>query len=63
MINLPKFDSEYYGKTFKDTGLGTTYTCVGYGDNQGNPYLVGMVKSATGIRLVTVLLKNCEFVP
>ena len=64
MIHLSNFETELKGKTFKDTtlGMGTTYSCIGYGDNQGNPYLVGLTASPNGAGIKTVLLKNVEFI-
>ena len=65
MITLPNFDTDFKGKTFTDTTLGSElqYTCCGYGDNQGNPYLVGVAASKTLGRAIvrTVLLKHVEF--
>jgi hypothetical protein len=61
MIHIANFDTEMKGKTFDEDCGGTTYTCVGYGDNRGNPYLVGMYANGDKIYLKTVLLKNVEF--
>jgi hypothetical protein len=63
MFNLPKFETEFYGKKFKDIGNGAEYTCIGYGDNQGNPYFVGMNVDASGVIVRTVLVKHALFVP
>jgi hypothetical protein len=65
MIYISNFDTEYKGKNFKDTSApsGTVYACIGYGDNQGNPYLVGITNGQTGVIIRTVLLKNVEIVP
>lgn len=62
MIYISKFDSDYAGRTFKDE-RGTVYTCIGYGDNQGNPYLVGLTQTQTGAIMRTTLMKNVEFIP
>ena len=66
MIHISNFDAEYKGKIFIDKSIvGTEYICVGYGDNQGNPYLVGLAEGSCPNRVTikTVLLKNVEFVP
>jgi hypothetical protein len=66
MINIPNFEVELKGKKFKDTSLGASveYVVVGYGDNQGNPYLIGLTDGGTPDRtfIKTVLLKNVEFI-
>lgn len=67
MITLPNFDADFKNKKFKDTGLGTEYVCVGYGDNDsnGNPYFVGVKEGTVPGKTViprTVLFKNVEFV-
>lgn len=67
MIHITEFDKQFYGKTFKDRTLGmqSDLICIGYGDNQGNPYFVGMYicQNTKTVNVKTVLLKNAEFVP
>jgi hypothetical protein len=67
MIHLTNFDVDFYGRTFTDRSLGiqTDMTCVGYGDNQGNPYIVGMYvdQQTKSVNLKTALIKNAEFKP
>jgi hypothetical protein len=64
MIYLAKFDEKYVGRTFRDkNSAGSDLVCVGYGDNQGNPYLVGSYDVNNQSNLKTVLLKNAEFLP
>lgn len=65
MIHISNFDANFTGRTFRDTSSGVSglYTIVGYGDNQGNPYLVGLVEDKGRVFVKTVLLKNVEFVP
>lgn len=67
MIHITNFDNDFNGRTFKDRSLGmqTDLTCVGYGDNQGNPYFVGMYVDANtnSVHFKTVLVKNAEFLP
>jgi hypothetical protein len=65
MIHIANFDTDYVGRTFTDRSLGmqTDLTCVGYGDNQGNPYIVGMYADQNSVNFKTVLLKNAVFTP
>jgi hypothetical protein len=67
MIHLSNFDTEIKGRVFKDKTLRmqADLTCVGYGDNQGNPYFIGMYADTTTntVHFKTVLVKNAEFVP
>ncbi len=67
MIHITNFDADFYGKTFKDRSVGmqSDLTCIGYGDNQGNPYFVGMYadQQTKSVGYKTVLLKNAEFLP
>ena len=64
MLYLSKFDAEFHGKTFQDKKeIGQVYTCMGYGDNQGNPYLIGMYDGGGKACLKTILLKNVEILP
>jgi hypothetical protein len=62
MIHISNFDTEMKGKTFTDTSSNKTLSCIGYGDNQGNPYLVGLLATPNGAAMKTVLLKNVEFI-
>jgi hypothetical protein len=62
MIHISNFDTEFKGRAFR-SGTGTIYTCVGYGSNQGNPYLVGLNDENGRVVIRTELLKNVEFVP
>lgn len=63
MLTIFQFDTRFDGKNFKDTTHSAfpqpEYECVGYGDNQGNPYLIGLNNK---FQLKTVLLKNVEFI-
>ena len=64
MIYLAKFDEKFVGRTFRERGMtGSELVCVGYGDNQGNPYLVGSYDVNNHTNLKTVLLKHVEFLP
>jgi hypothetical protein len=65
MINIPNFEAGFVGRIFKDRTLGvqSDMTCIGYGDNQGNPYFVGMYVDTTSVGFKTVLVKNAEFTP
>ena len=66
MIHISNFDTDFKGRTFKDRSLGmqSDLTCIGYGDNQGNPYFVGMYvdQQYKSVNIKTVLMKNAEFV-
>jgi hypothetical protein len=66
MIHIANFDTEFKGRKFKNEN-GTEFTTVGYGENQGNPYLIGLTtENSLGVNKVlirTTLLKNIEFVP
>lgn len=63
MIHIANFDQIFVGRKFKDVSHIATpqpeYECIGYGDNQGNPYLVGMNDK---FELRTVLLKHVVFI-
>lgn len=50
------------GSAFKNRHhqLSPEYECVGYGDNQGTPYLIGI---DTQFNLVTVLLRDATLIP
>jgi len=67
MLYLSNFDTDFKGRGFEDKTLGmqSDMVCVGYGDNQGNPYFVGMYVDQTRktVHFKTVLIKNAEFVP
>jgi hypothetical protein len=65
MIHISNFDQDFNKRKFKDrsTGIGSDLTVIGYGDNQGNPYLIGIYSENNQVGLKTVLLKNVEFIP
>lgn len=62
MIYISNFDTEFKGRKFKNEN-GTEFTVVGYGDNQGNPYLLGLNNDNGKVIVRSTLLKNVEFVP
>ncbi len=63
MVYLSNFDTDFKGRQFK-TSTSTEYTAVGYGDNPGNPYLIGLHKDASNrVTLKTILFKDAEFLP
>jgi 5,10-methylene-tetrahydrofolate dehydrogenase/methenyl tetrahydrofolate cyclohydrolase len=62
MIHISNFDVDFKGRKFKNEN-GTEFTVVGYGDNQGNPYLLGLNNDNGKVTLRSTLLKNVEFVP
>jgi hypothetical protein len=65
MINIPEFDTVFKGKKFSDKTIGmqSDLVCVGYGDNQGNPYFLGVYEDTVRkiICTKTVLIKNADF--
>lgn len=63
MIYITEFEINFAKKAFTDTSTGAEYVCVGYGDNQGNPYLIGLASDDNIPRAIirTVLLKHVEF--
>lgn len=66
MITIPNFEKDFIGTKFKDMGApnGTTWTIVGYGDNAGTPYLIGLGTDSVGRNLIrTFLFRDIEFVP
>jgi len=62
MIHIANFDTEFKGRKFKNEN-GTEFATVGYGENQGNPYLIGLTTDNGKVLIRTTLLKNVEFVP
>lgn len=64
MVTIPNFETEMLGKTFvESTSINKIeYVCMGYGDNQGTPYLIGMTQSPNGAAINTILLRNVTFV-
>jgi len=67
MLHIANFEQEFYGRTFKErlVSMQSDLTCIGYGDNQGNPYFIGMYvnQQTQSVNFRTVLLKNAEFLP
>ncbi len=64
MIHISDFDKEFKGRTFQDQS-GTSSdkcTCIGYGESQGAPYLVGLVDNNGSVVIKTVLFRNVKFV-
>ena len=62
MIHIKDFDTKFAGQMFLDTGNSAKYECVGYGDCNNAPYLIGIALDNNGSMIIrTVLLKNVLF--
>lgn len=66
MIHISDFETKFKGRKFRDakSTMLPEMVCCGYGDNQGNPYFVGLYDdNQNRTNVATVLLKNAEFSP
>ena len=64
MITIPDFDSLFKNKVFTSS-TGTQYVCIGYGDCNNAPYVVGVAEDKNTKKTIirTFLFKDVEFLP